>query len=77
VPREELQREIPDIDACIGVNQLKEIESVVEPNGHRKPPRPLPTGVCPKNAPGGAIARKTGRGGGPDSWETVPESEQR
>ncbi len=32
--REELQREIPDIDACIGVNQLKEIESVVEPNGH-------------------------------------------
>ena len=36
--REELQREIPDIDACIGVNQLKEIESVVEPNG----PRVLP-----------------------------------
>ena len=36
--REELQREIPDIDACIGVNQLKEIESVVEPNGRR----PLP-----------------------------------
>ncbi len=33
--REELQREIPDIDACIGVNQLKEIESVVEPKGHR------------------------------------------
>lgn len=33
--REELQREIPDIDACIGVNQLKEIESVVEPNGRR------------------------------------------
>jgi ribosomal protein S12 methylthiotransferase len=33
--REELQREIPDIDACIGVNQLKDIESVVEPNGHR------------------------------------------
>jgi ribosomal protein S12 methylthiotransferase len=33
--REELQREIPDIDACIGVNQLKEIGSVVEPNGHR------------------------------------------
>jgi len=31
--REELQREIPDIDACIGVNQLKEIESVIEPNG--------------------------------------------
>jgi ribosomal protein S12 methylthiotransferase len=36
--REELQREIPEIDACIGVNQLKEIESVVEPNGHRKLP---------------------------------------
>lgn len=33
--REDLQREIPEIDACIGVNQLKEIESVVEPNGHR------------------------------------------
>ncbi|HEY3134571.1 MAG TPA: 30S ribosomal protein S12 methylthiotransferase RimO [Blastocatellia bacterium] len=36
--REELQREIPEIDACIGVNQLKEIESVVEPNGHRTLP---------------------------------------
>jgi ribosomal protein S12 methylthiotransferase len=33
--REELQREIPEIDACIGVNQLKEIESLVEPNGRR------------------------------------------
>jgi ribosomal protein S12 methylthiotransferase len=33
--RNELQIEIPEIDACIGVNQLKEIESVVEPNGHR------------------------------------------
>ena len=33
--REELQREIPEIDACIGVNQLKEIEFLVEPNGHR------------------------------------------
>jgi ribosomal protein S12 methylthiotransferase len=33
--REELQREIPEIDACIGVNQLKEIESLIEPNGHR------------------------------------------
>ena len=31
--RDELQREIPEIDALIGVNQLKEIESVVEPNG--------------------------------------------
>jgi len=36
--REQLQREIPEIDACIGVNQLKEIESVVEPNGHRNLP---------------------------------------
>jgi len=33
--RDELQREIPDIDACIGVNQLKEIESAVQPNGHQ------------------------------------------
>jgi ribosomal protein S12 methylthiotransferase len=33
--KEDLQREIPEIDACIGVNQLKEIESLVEPNGHR------------------------------------------
>src|SRR4030095_18679 len=32
--REELQREIPEIDGCIGVNQLNEIESLVEPNGH-------------------------------------------
>jgi ribosomal protein S12 methylthiotransferase len=29
--REDLQREIPEIDACIGVNQLKEIESLVSP----------------------------------------------
>src|SRR5438876_9561589 len=29
--REELQREIPEIDACIGVNQLEEIESLIEP----------------------------------------------
>lgn len=36
--RDELQREIPEIDACIGVNQLKEIKSVVEPYG----PRVLP-----------------------------------
>ena len=33
--RDELQREIPDIDACIGVNQLNEIETAVKPNGHR------------------------------------------
>jgi len=31
--RDELQREIPEIDACIGVNQLREIESVVARNG--------------------------------------------
>lgn len=36
--REELQREIPEIDACIGVNELKEIESVVGPNGRRSLP---------------------------------------
>lgn len=33
--RDELQNEIPEIDACIGVNQLKEIESVVGSNGNR------------------------------------------
>jgi ribosomal protein S12 methylthiotransferase len=33
--RDELQREIPEIDALIGVNQLKDIESAVEPNGRR------------------------------------------
>src|SRR6185295_10527427 len=33
--RDDLRTEIPEIDACIGVNQLKEIESVVAPNGHR------------------------------------------
>ena len=36
--RDELQGEIPEIDALIGVNQLKEIESVVEPNGRRALP---------------------------------------
>ena len=36
--RDELQGEIPEIDALIGVNQLKEIESVVEPNGSRALP---------------------------------------
>ncbi|HXG91399.1 MAG TPA: 30S ribosomal protein S12 methylthiotransferase RimO [Blastocatellia bacterium] len=34
--RDELQREIPEIDALIGVNELKEIERAVEPNGRRK-----------------------------------------
>jgi len=33
--RDDLKAEIPEIDACIGVNQLKEIGSVVEPSGHR------------------------------------------
>ncbi len=36
--REELQREIPEIDALIGVNQIKEIEAVVEPFGRRSLP---------------------------------------
>jgi ribosomal protein S12 methylthiotransferase len=36
--REELQREIPEIDACIGVNELKEIEAVVHPGGRRSLP---------------------------------------
>jgi ribosomal protein S12 methylthiotransferase len=36
--REELRREIPEIDACIGVNQLGEIGAVVDPAR----PRPLP-----------------------------------
>lgn len=36
--REELQKEIPEIDACIGVNQLDAIESVVESFS----PKPLP-----------------------------------
>lgn len=34
--REELQKEIPEIDACIGVNQLESILAVVPSNG-RKP----------------------------------------
>src|SRR5215213_1196616 len=33
--KEELQREIPEIDACIGVNQLEEILSVAEPGGRK------------------------------------------
>ena len=32
--KDELQNEIPEIDACIGVNQLQEIGSVVEPGFH-------------------------------------------
>ena len=36
--RDELQREIPEIDACIGVNELKEIEAAVGPAGRRSLP---------------------------------------
>ena len=36
--REELKQEIPEIDACIGVNQLEEILDVAEPNGRRSLP---------------------------------------
>jgi len=36
--QDELRREIPEIDACIGVNQLKEIEAVVEPGGRQALP---------------------------------------
>jgi ribosomal protein S12 methylthiotransferase len=36
--KEELQREIPEIDACIGVNQLKDITSVV---GNGRKPLPV------------------------------------
>ncbi|HYP27007.1 MAG TPA: 30S ribosomal protein S12 methylthiotransferase RimO [Blastocatellia bacterium] len=36
--RDELQREIPEIDACVGVNQLEEILSAAEPNGRRALP---------------------------------------
>jgi ribosomal protein S12 methylthiotransferase len=33
--KDDLQREIPEIDACVGVNQLEEILSVAEPNGRK------------------------------------------
>ena len=36
--RDDLQREIPEIDACIGVNELTEIKSVVGPHGRRQLP---------------------------------------
>ena len=36
--REQLKQEIPEIDACIGVNQLEEILDVAEPNGRRSLP---------------------------------------
>ncbi|MEK6299198.1 MAG: 30S ribosomal protein S12 methylthiotransferase RimO [Acidobacteriota bacterium] len=36
--RDELQREIPEIDALIGVNQLKEIEAAAATNGRRSLP---------------------------------------
>jgi ribosomal protein S12 methylthiotransferase len=36
--REELRREIPEIDACVGVNELKEIESAVGSRARRSLP---------------------------------------
>ncbi|HEX8091703.1 MAG TPA: 30S ribosomal protein S12 methylthiotransferase RimO [Blastocatellia bacterium] len=36
--REELRREIPEIDACVGVNELEEIESAVGAGGRRSLP---------------------------------------
>jgi ribosomal protein S12 methylthiotransferase len=36
--RDELQREIPEIDALVGVNQLEEIQTAVEPAGRRSLP---------------------------------------
>jgi len=33
--KDELRREIPEIDACVGVNQLEDILSVAEPNGRK------------------------------------------
>lgn len=36
--REELRREIPEIDACIGVNQIEDILDVAEPNGRWRLP---------------------------------------
>lgn len=40
--REELQKEIPEIDACIGVNQIADVLSVVRGNGSRNGRVPLP-----------------------------------
>ena len=36
--RDELQREIPEIDACIGVNQIEDILDAAEPSGLRRLP---------------------------------------
>ncbi len=36
--RDELQREIPEIDACIGVNQIEDILDVADPLGRRRLP---------------------------------------
>lgn len=36
--RDELRREIPEIDACIGVNQIEDILDVAEPGGPRQLP---------------------------------------
>ena len=45
--QDELQREIPEIDACIGVNQLSEIGNIVEPDR----PKPLPIYSDGRSAP--------------------------
>jgi ribosomal protein S12 methylthiotransferase len=45
--REDLQQEIPEIDALIGVNQLTEITSVVKPTGYK----PLPIYSDGRSAP--------------------------
>jgi ribosomal protein S12 methylthiotransferase len=45
--KEDLQKEIPEIDACIGVNQLTEITAVVKPNGTK----PLPIYSDGRSAP--------------------------
>ena len=45
--KEQLQKEIPEIDACIGVNQIEEVLSVVEPGR----PKPLPVYSDGREAP--------------------------
>ena len=36
--REELRQEIPEIDACIGVNQIDQVLEAIEPNGRVRLP---------------------------------------
>lgn len=45
--KEDLRKEIPEIDACIGVNQIDEVLSVVEPGR----PKPLPVYSEGREAP--------------------------